>query len=293
MALQGSQSIGSAMSKALRDSLIRRETEKRQQLLDGLLIQDRNRRILKEENEARRQAAQDQQRENAYLRDTAIQDEDRRIAAERQRIEDERYEAGQRRSAMDKADVQGNRYLDSERDRIEREQEAERRRREREEDRTHALRVVREQMGGKAAGNPTEGERNANSLYTAAMEAAAAVNTLEPEVDKLDWFQRTTRNSAPTWMQTEVMQQYRQAQHMWVQNVLRAESGAVIGPAEEASFIKTYFPQAGDTAGTREQKARMRAVKEDAVRLKAGRAVAGNPGGNGRSGGSKYVVTVR
>lgn len=59
MPLQGSQSIGSAMSRALRESLIRRETEKRQQLLDGLLIEDRNRRISKEENEARRQAEQD------------------------------------------------------------------------------------------------------------------------------------------------------------------------------------------------------------------------------------------
>lgn len=60
-------------------------------------------------------------------------------------------------------------------------------------------------------------------------------------------------------------QLYRQAQEEWVRAKLRKESGAVIGANEMNDEVRTYFPQAGDSAEMIQQKARARAVAEQSI----------------------------
>ena len=60
-------------------------------------------------------------------------------------------------------------------------------------------------------------------------------------------------------------QLYRQAQEEWVRAKLRKESGAVIGANEMNDEVRTYFPQAGDSAEMIQQKARARAVAEKSI----------------------------
>jgi hypothetical protein len=67
-------------------------------------------------------------------------------------------------------------------------------------------------------------------------------------------------------------QLYRQAQENWVRANLRKESGAVIGPDEMKSEIKTYFPQPGDKPENIAQKELARQVTQDAMRTAAGKS---------------------
>jgi hypothetical protein len=55
-------------------------------------------------------------------------------------------------------------------------------------------------------------------------------------------------------------QQFRQAATNWVRANLRKESGAAIGKDEMDQEIENYFPKAGDSQATVEQKARNRAL---------------------------------
>lgn len=66
-------------------------------------------------------------------------------------------------------------------------------------------------------------------------------------------------------------QQYRQARNDWIAAVLRLESGAAIPDAEQAKYERTYFPQAGDTQATLDQKADARRSQENSLRLQSGR----------------------
>lgn len=64
--------------------------------------------------------------------------------------------------------------------------------------------------------------------------------------------------------------QYRQAQEEWVRAKLRKESGAVISDSEMEGEIRTYFPQPGDPASLRKQKAASRQAAERAIAQQAG-----------------------
>lgn len=66
------------------------------------------------------------------------------------------------------------------------------------------------------------------------------------------------------------MQQYKQAASNWIRANLRKESGAAIGVDEMEQEFATYFPQFGDDPEVIEQKARARAVTENAMRKAAG-----------------------
>lgn len=68
-------------------------------------------------------------------------------------------------------------------------------------------------------------------------------------------------------------QKYHQAAMNWVRANLRKESGAAIGKEEAAQEFRNYFPQFGDSPGVIEQKAQMRQVVENAMRLAAGPAI--------------------
>lgn len=66
--------------------------------------------------------------------------------------------------------------------------------------------------------------------------------------------------TAANQMMTPAGQKYYQAAADWVRAKLRKESGAVIGPEEMQSEIRTYFPLPGDDAGVVRQKAQARAT---------------------------------
>jgi hypothetical protein len=85
-----------------------------------------------------------------------------------------------------------------------------------------------------------------------------------------DWMGGTAAKNLATG---EVRQQYEQAQENWVTANLRAESGAVIGEDEMRKEIKKWFPQIGDSEAEIKQKEKARSVVENAMRLRAGRAV--------------------
>jgi hypothetical protein len=65
-------------------------------------------------------------------------------------------------------------------------------------------------------------------------------------------------------------QQARVAQENWVTGVLRLDSGAVIPADEMRSYVAQYFPVAGDTEATIQQKARARAAALEATKAEAG-----------------------
>ncbi|WP_186092261.1 hypothetical protein [Burkholderia gladioli] len=65
-------------------------------------------------------------------------------------------------------------------------------------------------------------------------------------------------------------QSYEQAKRNFISAVLRKESGAAIADSEFANEDKKYFPQAGDSAATIEQKARARDLAVEALKAQAG-----------------------
>lgn len=67
-----------------------------------------------------------------------------------------------------------------------------------------------------------------------------------------------------------VYQQIRSAQENFITGLLRLDSGAAIPPAELESYIAQYFPVAGDSEATIEQKARARKAAMEATKAEAG-----------------------
>lgn len=106
---------------------------------------------------------------------------------------------------------------------------------------------------------------------------------LKDAAEKPELFAEVIGGIIPNWMggqaaqnfaTSALRQRYQQAQENWVTANLRPESGAVIGPEEMAKEIRKYFPQVGDAPETVRQKEESRKVTEDAVRRRAGRALA-------------------
>lgn len=64
-------------------------------------------------------------------------------------------------------------------------------------------------------------------------------------------------------------QQVRAAQENFITGLLRLDSGAAIPPAELEAYIAQYFPVAGDTKATIEQKARARQAALEATKAEA------------------------
>jgi hypothetical protein len=68
--------------------------------------------------------------------------------------------------------------------------------------------------------------------------------------------------TATNWTQSEAQQRYETAKRNWIAANLRKESGAVIGTDEYRQADSQYFPQPGDDAKTKADKARLRATAE-------------------------------
>lgn len=144
------------------------------------------------------------------------------------------------------------------------------------------------------AGKTTEGERNAAGFYQRMVNSTKELtdltasgydpNNLRDRVGAgIDNIPLVGGAIAPLGRAatTSQGQQYQQAAMNWIRANLRKESGAAIGVKEADDEYKNYFPVLGDSPEVIEQKARNRAVVEQAMRSAAGGALpAPQPGGS-------------
>jgi hypothetical protein len=65
--------------------------------------------------------------------------------------------------------------------------------------------------------------------------------------------------------QSQAQQRYETAKYQWIAGQLRKESGAVIGPQEYQDADEHYFPQHGDDAVTKADKAKQRKLAEQTM----------------------------
>jgi hypothetical protein len=146
------------------------------------------------------------------------------------------------------------------------------------------------------AGKTTEGERNAAGFYQRMVNATEELkaltdtgydpNNLRDRVGAgIDNIPLVGGAIAPIGRAatTAKGQQYQQAAMNWIRANLRKESGAAIGVKEADDEYKNYFPVLGDSPEVIAQKARNRAVVEQAMRSAAGGAIAPPQGAGSNS----------
>lgn len=135
-------------------------------------------------------------------------------------------------------------------------------------------------------GKTTEGERNAAGFYQRMVNATKELNDLtnagyNPNnlrdrvgagVDNIPLLGGALAPLGRAGT-TSQGQQYQQAAMNWIRANLRKESGAAIGVKEADDEYKNYFPVLGDSPEVIAQKARNRAVVEQAMRSAAGGAL--------------------
>lgn len=135
-------------------------------------------------------------------------------------------------------------------------------------------------------GKTTEGERNAAGFYQRMVSATKELNDLTSAgynpnnlrdrvgagVDNIPLLGGALAPLGRVGT-TSQGQQYQQAAMNWIRANLRKESGAAIGVKEADDEYKNYFPVLGDSPEVIAQKARNRAVVEQAMRSAAGGAL--------------------
>jgi len=147
------------------------------------------------------------------------------------------------RKALDRADAQANRYLDTERGYYDDEKQRQFDAAEAAKDRASQER--RAAMGAtQGATRPTQGQLTADTFYNRATDALDAIDEVENSIGAWDLV-------APNFMQTGAGQQYHQAKKQFVEAYLRKDSGAAIGKDEYNNADATYFPQVGDSGHRR------------------------------------------
>lgn len=156
--------------------------------------------------------------------------------------------------------------------------------------------IARKQL--EAGGKPTDQQLSAQSFLSRMENASSVIDKLErggyapgvmgalaqgvgkvPLIGGVASMATVGAGNAlvPEWPQ------YRQAQEEWVRAKLRKESGAVISDSEMEGEIRTYFPQPGDPASLRKQKAMSRQATERAIAQQAGGVRAPKTSGIGTS----------
>ncbi len=156
--------------------------------------------------------------------------------------------------------------------------------------------IARKQL--EAGGKPTDQQLSAQSFLSRMENASSVIDKLErggyapgvmgalaqgvgkvPLIGGVASMATVGAGNAlvPEWAQ------YRQAQEEWVRAKLRKESGAVISDLEMEGEIRTYFPQPGDPASLRKQKAMSRQAAERAIAQQAGGVRAPKTSGIGTS----------
>jgi hypothetical protein len=126
-------------------------------------------------------------------------------------------------------------------------------------------------MQAEAGGGKPTGDQSKAALFAKRMEQAESV--FSALVDS--GFERAglaagAQSLLPSGAQSGELQQQGQAERNFVNAVLRRESGAAISPKEFSNAEAQYFPRAGDSAETVEQKKQNRALAIDGLRAEAG-----------------------
>jgi len=124
-----------------------------------------------------------------------------------------------------------------------------------------------------ALGDLTQSQFLAGGFTVRMEQAEQALADLEKDgfLSKLSLMDQA-QLSLPAFAQSEDVQLYQQAQDNFITAVLRKESGAAISEEEYARAERQYFPQAGDSQATLDQKAENRSTVTAAMKLEAGEA---------------------
>lgn len=128
---------------------------------------------------------------------------------------------------------------------------------------------------GGAPKPPTGGERQALAYYNRAKGALDDIAPLENKVQAygvIDQGRLAMKGTAGNVVQSEEMQEYRQAQRAFTEARLRKESGAAINDAEYDKDARTYFAQPGDSRALAQQKKAAREKVLNGLGFAAGNA---------------------
>lgn len=116
-------------------------------------------------------------------------------------------------------------------------------------------------------------EKRALNFFNRARQADLDLEGMEEQVRDLNLGGQAWMAIMPNFMQTELGQQYTQAQRAFTEARLRKDSGAAIPEQEFANDRKTYFAQPGDSPETLEQKRRGRAAVLASLGFESGQAL--------------------
>jgi hypothetical protein len=84
-------------------------------------------------------------------------------------------------------------------------------------------------------------------------------------------------DQAQNAVQSDLRQKFSQAADEWVDNIIRARTGAGLNASEPAYYKKTFIPQPGDSAAVRKQKNEARVAFEKDTEVQARRALMPTP----------------
>lgn len=116
-------------------------------------------------------------------------------------------------------------------------------------------------------------EKRALNFFNRAQQADTDLEGLEAQIQQMGLGGQTYMQYAPNFMQSELGQQYQQAQRAFTEARLRKDSGAAIPEPEFESDRKTYFAQPGDSKETLEQKRRARGAVLASLGFESGQAL--------------------
>ena len=105
------------------------------------------------------------------------------------------------------------------------------------------------EAGFEARGKPTEGEKKLKSFATRANRSLKAANKALKDLGEPGLLSGPggIAEKFPRFLQVEARQRLESSGREWITSILRPESGAVIGPEEQAGYMDTYFPEFGET----------------------------------------------
>lgn len=151
--------------------------------------------------------------------------------------------------------------------------------------------VPRSQAAGQrvpvsSSNKPSTGvEKRVLTFYIRAKDADENVKTMEPQIQKISTAGQVGMQWLPNMLQSELGQNYRQAQRAFTEARLRKDSGAAIPPHEYTNDARTYFAVPGDSAKVLEQKRKARASIMEGLKQESGRAYKEHYGEDNTGGG--------
>lgn len=268
-------SPGAAASRALRDVLLERAAQRRQAVLDGILLDDRAQDRARVEMAMQRQAQLDAVAMEDRQRRISTDERDYAAAQARQAVLDARYEAEQQQRELDRADAAGNRYLDQERRVYDAQQAAEAEAAENQRQRDHAMRIVTRQMAGSAPA----AEAPAHDA------AAVTINALDELSARINVQAGLTARAGGVWASTmaranydDDVAEYEATLNGAIPMVARRMGHTGVLTQADVDSVKSMFPRVGDSQALRDRKiARIRQIMNQPSTMPASPASPASP----------------